>query len=454
MATITDTGMKTKPKDKDQWKLEAFARGSGVFCGRITPSGERLFYFRYSDSAGRRPYYPIGPFCPDGLKGLTVAQARAEAQELSRIYRTGAKDLHAYMAARENAKILEAESQALALSRRKTVTAVFEDWVVADLTARVNSDGKRQGRKDDGEYTRNQFTRYVFPSIGQLAMEDVTKSNILGILDTLRSKGTLRTANVVLTDLKQFFTFAVDREVIKSNPIATLTKKRHGGGEDVIRTRFLSEEELRTLAKLVKTSGLPPRSAIAIYVFLSTACRLEELVTARWENIHLNNDKNEPYWYIPKTKNQRDHKIHLSNFAIKQFKALKELQEASKQDRLKTSPWVFPNTAADDHIGTKTINAQYSDRQATSEQPKKRRTKKMNSLVLPGGKWNTHDLRRTASTYMAMLGISTDVIHECQNHIQADKMSRVYIQDRRLEQQRVAFNKLGNKLAALTKPTR
>ena len=50
---------------------------------------------------------------------------------------------------------------------------------------------------------------------------------------------------------------------------------------------------------------------------------------------------------------------------------------------------------------------------------------------------------------MATLGISNDVINECLNHIQNDRMSRVYIRDRRETEQARAFDALGVKLALI-----
>ena len=51
---------------------------------------------------------------------------------------------------------------------------------------------------------------------------------------------------------------------------------------------------------------------------------------------------------------------------------------------------------------------------------------------------------------MAKMGISNDVINECLNHKQADRMTRVYVQDRREGEQAVAFDKLGRKLQTLS----
>jgi hypothetical protein len=50
---------------------------------------------------------------------------------------------------------------------------------------------------------------------------------------------------------------------------------------------------------------------------------------------------------------------------------------------------------------------------------------------------------------MAKLGVSTDVIDECLNHIIASRVSRVYIHDRRLAEQAKAFNLLGAELEKL-----
>ena len=42
-----------------------------------------------------------------------------------------------------------------------------------------------------------------------------------------------------------------------------------------------------------------------------------------------------------------------------------------------------------------------------------------------------HNLRRTAATLMAPLGVSTDVIDKCLDHKLQSKVARVYIKDRR-----------------------
>jgi len=78
-----------------------------------------------------------------------------------------------------------------------------------------------------------------------------------------------------------------------------------------------------------------------------------------------------------------------------------------------------------------------------------RRSLITDSLLLSGGKWRPHDLRRTAATYMAQLGFSSDVIDECLNHKIQGRSTRIYIRDRRENEQAKAFEALGQDLLFL-----
>ena len=53
---------------------------------------------------------------------------------------------------------------------------------------------------------------------------------------------------------------------------------------------------------------------------------------------------------------------------------------------------------------------------------------------------------------MARLGFGNDVINECLNHVQQDRMAKVYIRDRRIPEQKEAFFALSEMLQALCKP--
>jgi len=147
----------------------------------------------------------------------------------------------------ERRRRIEADRQAqddarLAAERRLTVRKLFGRWATINLAPRTSADGRRLGRKDGGAFTRSQFDRRVFPKIGDRAVEDVKRSDLLDLLDVVKAEGKLRTANVLLTDLKQMFRFALTRDLVQRNPLDTVSK-RDVGGTPVERDRILALDE-------------------------------------------------------------------------------------------------------------------------------------------------------------------------------------------------------------------
>jgi integrase len=106
----------------------------------------------------------------------------------------------------------------------------------------------------------------------------------------------------------------------------------------------------------------------------------------------------------------------------------------------------------DGPVGVKTFGKQLSDRQREPQRRLANRTKDSSALLLPDGRWTAHDVRRTAATLMASLGISGDVIDECLNHIIASRVRRTYVRNRRETEQKRAFDALGAHLQGLAAP--
>lgn len=479
---ITSKHMDSNPTDTDQWFVESGQRGEGTFLGRITPSGNKLFYFRYTGPDRAQVRLSIGFYAKLGSSGgLTVAAARAVALEWATLYKSGVRDLRKHFADVEAARIAAGETAArdaevqaqkadLERQRRLTVKQVFERWASTDLAPRMGGDGKRIGRKDGGQYVREQFERRVFSRLGEAAIVDVRKADVLAILDAVKGEGKLRTANVLLAEMKQMFRFAAEREIIEHSPIELLQKKKIGG-KDVKRDRVLSIVELADLVTQLPSANLHKRTVLGLWLILSTGCRVGELMGAVWADakpnqrvlqqavdahnvaqksgaVHLGFvDEEACTWYLPTTKNQREHTIHLSKFALTQFAELRKLREADPVTR-KPLAWVFPNSHGTGPVCVKSFGKQLADRQRQEDERLANRTKAVSSLALRGGRWTAHDLRRTASTVMSQLGISDDVINECLNHIKQG-MSGIYIQDRRQAEQARAFDALGGRLSAI-----
>ncbi|MGL5004093.1 MAG: tyrosine-type recombinase/integrase, partial [Casimicrobium sp.] len=113
--------------------------------------------------------------------------------------------------------------------------------------------------------------------------------------------------------------------------------------------------------------------------------------------------------------------------------------------------WVFPNVSDSDHVCTKSLNKQFSDRQRPATKRMSNRTGNTTALQLKGGKWVPHDLRRTAATLMQSLGVAGEVIERCLNHTEDNKVKRIYQRDELIPQRTEAFHKLGERLALLVR---
>ena len=169
-----------------------------------------------------------------------------------------------------------------------------------------------------------------------------------------------------------------------------------------------------------------------------------EVLAARWEHV----DFERRNLTLPETKNGKRHEIWLSDFALRQLKSLHESTGLT--------PWLFPATQAKkdqpdfaDHVCVKTVTKQVGDRQRPGDAPMTGRSKDVDALVLPGGKWTPHDLRRTAATTMAELGALPDVVEKCLNHTEVGKVKRIYQRAQYEGPMREAWKLLGRRLALL-----
>ncbi|MDH5709890.1 MAG: hypothetical protein OEY75_12320, partial [Hylemonella sp.] len=84
-------------------------------------------------------------------------------------------------------------------------------------------------------------------------------------------------------------------------------------------------------------------------------------------------------------------------------------------------------------------------------EPLSGRTKQVDALLLPGGQWRPHDLRRTGASMMADLGALPEVVERCLNHTEENKMKRIYQRARYEGPMRDAWRLLGERLELLSR---
>lgn len=165
---------------------------------------------------------------------------------------------------------------------------------------------------------------------------------------------------------------------------------------------------------------------------------------SQWRNV----DLDKATWFVPRetTKTNVDWQVYLSEFALRQFKALHEL--TGKKE------WCFPAQRHEGSLDSKTIGKQIGDRQMRFKTRNSlQRRRHHDTLVLSNGEngeWTAHDLRRTAATMMQAMRVSPDVIDRCQNHVlSGSKVRRHYLHHDYVEEKREAWRLLGERLDAI-----
>lgn len=361
------------------------------------------------------------------LKATTLADARDERDECEALLQTGIDPNLERTLKKERIRQQQLEEQeALAkIQARTTVNGLFTRWCDTDLIT----------RKDKPEIIR-MFNKDVLPVLGTLFVEDVRKSHISEVTNILKVRGVKHMARNLLKLMRQMFRFAVDQDLIEFDPTASLSIAKTTT-KPTERDRVLTELEIRALARQLPDAHLLPSTECAVWIALSTMCRIGELSKAKFSDL----DFLAKTWTIPvaNSKTSKAHTVYLSDFALEQFKALKATAQSDT--------WIFPNRDNSSHVCEKSITKQVGGRQ--TENILSNRSQHNQALVLTGDKWTPHDLRRTGATLMGDLGIAPDVIEKCLNHTEENKIKRIYQRQKMELEQAQAWRVLGERLRLL-----
>jgi integrase len=452
---MTDRAVKAaKPATKER----LIADGGGLFL-RILPSGFKSWILIYMfDSA--RAKLTLG-----STVDLSLAEAR-NAATLERLRIADGIDPRVELLKREAEQAAQREALIAERAERRREALTLQDMFDAWIENGVQ-------RADGNAELRRTFDKDILTKLGALPVQAITDSDLRDALRGVgRIRGRARTAERMLSEIRQMYRWAIKRPpwkalLIEGNPAELVETKQvvPRGYEPVIRERILSPTEIRQLRNIFvaaqeqydgaddrRTADRPLQreTQLALWICLGTACRIGELVMARWEHV----DMQAGAWLVPRenTKTKVEWQVLLSDFALRQFKELRELADDDTTD----SPWCFPARHKEGHIDLKTISKQVGDRQMRFKNRKPLKNRRNDdSLVLAdgaNGEWTPHDLRRTAATMMQALGVSLDVIDRCQNHVlPGSKVRRHYMHHDYAEEKRDAWQRLGTRLDEILK---
>jgi len=236
--------------------------------------------------------------------------------------------------------------------------------------------------KDD----QRKLTRYILPAIGSTPVEDVTKRDVISIVDAI-ALGTPPApvqADRTKALISSIFNWGRDEDYVEHNPADRIRKR----SEDRQRERYLTDDEIRRLWRYLEKEGGQPAERMArsiLQIALLTGQRRVQVSGTRLEELELESKR--PIWRIPhaRAKNKSTHLVPLNPWAMKLF--------AAAVDRADSHEFVFPSEQHGKPIHPDTVTHEFGRvRQETGIQ---------NAVV--------HDLRHTVGTRLAALGVPKDI---------------------------------------------
>ena len=236
--------------------------------------------------------------------------------------------------------------------------------------------------------TERIIDRELLPGWRNRKARDIHRRDVLAVLDEITARPAPMMANGTLAVIRKMYNWAISRDVVEFNPCIAVERP----GKPRQRDRVLSQPEIRALWHGLEGARMTREIKFAIKLQLLTAQRIGEVMSARWSDF----DFGTGVWTIPaeRSKNGLAHRVPLSS-STRQI--LAELRPITG-----VSPWLLPSSNGGGHM--------------TSGAANRALARNLASMGLT--KFTPHDLRRTAASGMASLGVTRLAIAKILNHVE------------------------------------
>ena len=386
---MTDVGIrKLQPKAQRYEEWEDGRTGFGV---RVAPSGHKTFAYMYwLDNKARR--MTLGVY-GQGPGQLTLAAAHVKHAEAKKAVSEGR------------------DPAAKAVAERK---AIREAETVGDLIDLYLEKWARP-RKRSADEDERILRKEVIPAWGNRKARDIKRRDIIALLDDIVDRGAPIQANRTLACVRRMFNWAIERDLLDASPCIRIKAPAPENRRD----RSLSDGEIATFWHGLAAARMSETIRLALKLQLVTAQRKGEIINAEWGEF----DRDNAVWTIPasRAKNNEQHLVPLSPMALDVLDAI----EASAPD----SAHLFPSPRGDHPLIASSVDHALR-----------------NNLKRIGINGVTpHDLRRTAATKMAGLGVDRLVLSKVLNHVDRSVTGR-YDTFHYADEKRAALERWGRKL--------
>lgn len=383
-----------KDKDRERWfDYSRLSKGQALVLINYR-SGRKKWAVSYYKDGKTQPLLRIGSYSEKtGKDGICLKDADIEAQ-------------------RQLATLLDNVDPA-ELQRELKSAPTFE--MVAELFLLRHA----VTLADSGRKYREIVEREFIPLWKHYKAQDVRRRDVVSLLEGIAERGPVA-ANRAHAVIRKLFNWAIRRDLLEVNPATNIDRP---GGVERSRDRVLSSDEIKKLWAGLDTAAMAEEIKLLLRLMLATGQRKGELRRAGKGEFDLVNN----VWTIPAehVKNGQSHRVPLSPLAAGLARQAFKLHPDSEL--------VFPSPRGGGIMTESAID----------------RAVRNNVDVFGIDHWTPHDLRRTAASLCAGLGVDRLVIKKILNHVDGD-ITAVYDRHSYDSEKQKALNKWGRELKSIT----
>lgn len=254
--------------------------------------------------------------------------------------------------------------------------------------------------------------------IDQIKRADVVRALEAMIADIEETGGKGTRANRGLAAIKKLYSWCIDQGYVEISPVAALRPLI----KEVARDRWLTDDEIKSFWRGCETEGYPFEQFGKL--LLLTGQRLREISDMRWSELDL--EKETLTLKGSRTKNGTLHVLPLPSHAVAIL---------SNLPRFLDSDFVFTTTGRTPISGFGRFK------------------RRLDVFVgLDADDWRFHDLRRTAATNMAIMGVQPHIIEAVLNHKTGivSGVAAVYNRYAYVDEKREALERWADRVEELT----
>jgi integrase len=338
----------------------------------VTAAGHKSFVVQYRNEQGRSRRTAL-------KAGLKLGEARKEARAIIGKVAKGVD----------------------VLAERRKVKAAAADTLTAITEAYFKREGTRLRTMDERERT---LRRLVLPKLGMRSIDDITRSEIVRLLDRVEDNSGAVMADRTLSYLRRVMTWHAGRSEFKSPIVRGMARTKPA---ELARDRILSDDELR---RVWKAAG-EMKNAFGPFVqfLLLSASRKSEASFMRRSEIDGNT------WVIPASRDKGK---------VDQVKPLSKMAKAV----IDGVPAIGNGDIVFTHDGKKSLGGFSKFKVALDK-----------ASGVRG--WRIHDTRRTARSLLSRAGVPSDHAEMCLGHV-LNGVRKTYDRYEYLPEKEAAFNAL------------